>query len=57
MDIISAIIWTFIPTTKQMAAVMVLPKIINNESVQEMPDKIFKLGIEWLDELRPEKEK
>ncbi len=51
------IIGSFIPSTKQMAAIMVLPKIINNEKVQGIPDKILDLGIEWLDELKPKGEK
>jgi hypothetical protein len=45
----------FLPTTKQMAALIVLPKIINNEKVQEIPQKLLDLGIEWLDELKPTK--
>ena len=44
---------TLIPNTKQMAAIVILPKIINNEQVQQMPDKILNLGLEWLEELRP----
>jgi hypothetical protein len=42
-----------IPTTKQMAAIIVLPKIVNNEVVQQIPDKILGLGLEWLNELKP----
>lgn len=48
---------TFIPTTKQLAAIMVVPKIANNEQVQQIPEKILNLGLEWLNELKPEKEK
>lgn len=52
--IISNIGW-FIPSTKEMAAILILPKIINNQKVQEMPNKVLDLANEWLDELRPVK--
>lgn len=47
---------TFLPTTKEMAAIIVLPKIINNEKLQEIPNKVLDLGLEWLDELKPTNE-
>ena len=34
---------TFIPSTKQMIAIITIPKIVNNEQVQEMPDNALKL--------------
>jgi hypothetical protein len=46
---------TFLPTTKEMAVLIVLPKIINNEKVQEIPNKVLDLGLEWLEELKPTK--
>ena len=46
---------TFLPTTKEMCAIMVIPPIINNEQIQEMPQKILDLGNQWLDELKPKK--
>ena len=46
----------FIPSTKQAAAIYLLPKIVENKGLQEMPDKIVNLGNEWLEELRPKKE-
>lgn len=51
---ISLILGTFLPTTKQMAAIIVVPKIINNEQIQQMPERIIDLGLEWLEDLRPE---
>ena len=33
----------FIPSTKQMIAIITIPKIVNNEQVQEMPDNALKL--------------
>ena len=44
-----------IPSTKQMAAIVVFPKIINNKKVQELPDKIMDLSTAWLEELKPDK--
>jgi len=38
-----------IPTTKQACAIYVLPKIINNEKVQKIPEKILDLSNQWLD--------
>jgi magnesium-transporting ATPase (P-type) len=52
---VCALLGTFIPTTKQMAAIIVVPKIVNNEQVQQMPDKVLNLGLEWLEELKPNK--
>ena len=46
----------FLPTTKEMAAIMILPKIINNEKVQEIPQRLLDLGLEWLNELKPVKQ-
>lgn len=43
-------VWILLPTTKQMAAILVVPKIINNEQVQELPEKIVELGNEWMDD-------
>lgn len=45
----------FIPSTKQLASIVVLPKIINNEQVQEIPERLLDLGLSWLEELKPEK--
>jgi len=49
------ILGSFTPRTKQMAAILVVPKIVNNEQLQQMPDKILNLGLEWLEEFKPEK--
>ena len=43
-----------LPTPKQAAAIIIVPSIINNEHVQQLPDKITQLGLEWLEELRPD---
>ena len=33
----------FTPTTKQMIAIITIPKIVNNEQIQEMPDNALRL--------------
>jgi hypothetical protein len=52
--IITCIAATMLPTTKQMAAIIVVPKIINNETVQELPAKLLELGVDWIEELKPD---
>src|SRR5208282_6447669 len=44
-----------IPTTKEMAAILVIPKIVNNQKVQEMPNKVLDLANDWLEKLKPTK--
>lgn len=45
----------FTPTTKEAAAIYLIPKIANNEKVKEIPSKFLSLADEWLEELRPKK--
>jgi len=42
----------FIPSTKEMAAILVIPKIVNNQKVQQLPDKVLDLANSWLEELK-----
>lgn len=46
---------TFVPTTKQAAAIIIVPKIANNEKVQDCGNRIYDLAIEWMEELKPTK--
>ena len=46
----------FIPSTKQMAAIIVVPKIANSEKVQTTGNKLYDLALEWMEALRPSKE-
>ena len=43
----------FIPTTKEICAIKVIPVIVNDDSVQKIPGDIAELAHEWLEELRP----
>ena len=45
----------FVPTTKEAAAMLVLPKVANSESVQHLGDGIVDLANQWLEELSPKK--
>jgi hypothetical protein len=45
----------FIPTTREMAAIKIIPRIANSEDVQALGSEIPKLAREWLEELRPKK--
>ena len=39
---------TVIPSTKQLAAIIVIPKIVNNEKVQSVSLNLLDLTNEWL---------
>lgn len=43
------------PSTKTLAAMIVLPAIVNSEAVQQIPAELTTLAREWLQELRPAK--
>lgn len=45
----------FLPTTKEMAAIIVVPKVANSEKVQEIGGRLYDLAVEWMEELRPAK--
>jgi len=45
----------FIPTTKEMAAIVVVPRVANSQSVQDLGSGIVNLAKEWMAELHPDK--
>ena len=45
----------FVPTTKEMCAIKVIPAITQNEKVQNLGDKTLSLAEAWLEELKPKK--
>ena len=53
----SLLVLAFTPSTKQIAAIVVVPKIVNNEKVHVAGDKLYDLAVEWMDSLRPRKPK
>lgn len=38
-----------IPSTQQAAVIYCLPKIVNNEQVQKLPDNLLRLANQWID--------
>lgn len=51
----NSFLFHMLPTTKQMAAVIVVPRVVNNEKMQMAGNKLYDLAVEWMDELRPKK--
>ena len=49
------VVAAFTPSTRQMAAIIVVPKIANSEKIQIAGNKLYDLAVEWMDELRPSK--
>ena len=47
----------FIPSSREMAAIIVVPKIANSEKVQQAGNKIYDLAVEWMDALKPRQSK
>ncbi len=56
IGLLIGLLWGVTPSTKQMAAIYVIPPIVNNEQVQEIPQKILDLGMSWMEELGPEED-
>lgn len=44
------------PTTKEMCAIIVVPKIVNNEEIQGLGSDIVELARDWMQELKPKEE-
>lgn len=55
------VIGSFVPSTKEACAIYLLPKIVNNEQVQKLPDNAMKLlngKMEaWIDDMTKERGK
>ena len=55
--IVSSLAYCLTPSTKEFAAIYVIPAIANNEKVQTVGNRLYDLAIEWMDELKPAKAK
>lgn len=44
------------PDTKEMCAIKVIPLVVNQEDIQEIPANIADLANEWIEELKPNKD-
>ena len=53
--LISATIMALMPSTKQMAAIIIVPRIANSEKVQTVGNHLYGLAVDWMNELRPNK--
>ena len=48
--VVAFILVILIPNTKQACIIYVLPKVANNEQVQQIPEKLLDIANGWLDE-------
>ena len=53
VTVICNVLTSFIPTTREAAAIIMVPAIANSEKVQTVGNKLYELAVEWMDELRP----
>jgi hypothetical protein len=49
-SIVVLLLTVMIPSTKQAAVIYCLPKIVNNEQVQKIPDNLLKLTNSWIND-------
>ena len=45
-----------VPSTREMAAIYVIPKIANSQTVKDLGEGVVTLAREWIEELRPAKQ-
>jgi hypothetical protein len=50
---ISSVLFTLTPTTHEMAAIVIIPAVANNQQVQEIGKSLGELAKQWLEELKP----
>jgi hypothetical protein len=55
VGILLYILLVMVPTTKQMAAIFIVPRIANSEKVQQAGNRLYDLAVDWMDELKPNK--
>ncbi len=57
---LGAFIKVFVPDTKEMAAIVIIPKMYNaistNKQLTELPNNMLQLANDWIKELSPNKE-
>lgn len=57
LSIVFLLLFVFTPSTKTVAAMYVVPKIVNNENVQKLPDEMLQLFHESIKDMMPKKGK
>lgn len=55
--VVTLLVDALIPATREMAAILIVPRIVNNEKVQTVGNQLYDLAVEWMEELRPAKNK
>ena len=40
----------FVPTTKEMAAIYIVPKIVNSEKIRNVGNQVYELAVQWMEE-------
>lgn len=51
-SVIFILIGIVTPTTKEAAAIYILPKIVNSIEIQQLPSEVKSLAVEWLKDLK-----
>lgn len=54
INIAISLAYALTPSTKEYCAIKVVPAIVNNAKVQEFGDELYRLGVDWLKELKPQ---
>lgn len=54
-DVAAGMLDAFLPSTREAAAIVMVPAVANSEKVQTVGNKLYDLAVEWLDELKPAK--
>ena len=54
INILFSTAYVLTPSMKEYCAIKVVPAIVNNAKVQEFGDELYRLGVDWLKELRPQ---
>lgn len=51
--VVALLVNALVPTTREMAAILIVPRIANSEKVQTVGNQLYDLAVEWMEELRP----
>ena len=57
VSIIGILGQVFVPTSKTVASMYVIPAIVNNEKIQDAGNQLYDLAVSWMEELRPASKK
>ena len=57
VSIIGILGQVFVPTSKTVASMYIIPAIVNNEKIQDAGNQLYDLAVSWMEELRPASKK